>query len=202
MLIEASKEAAGLVVGSRGLGRHQRPDARLGRVRVAAKACCPVYVIPTSYDPAAAAGDPVVVGVDGSAYGDAALRLGFDEARCRDASLAVVVAYHVPWLARPVEPNLIAEFQTSEVQLARRTADEALARVRTDSDAGIPVDVRLLECHPGGGVDQRRQERPAHGGRLPGPLRPQPGPARLGQPRRAPGGHPPRRRRPLPPKKR
>lgn len=148
VLIDASKEAAGLVVGSRGVGAMSGRMLGSVAVRVAAKACCPVYVIPSNYDPAAAAGDPVVVGLDGSAYGDAALRLGFDEARCRDAALVVVVAYRVPWLARPIEPNLIAEFQTSESQLARRTADEALARVRTDSDIGIAVDVRLLECHP------------------------------------------------------
>ncbi len=148
VLIEASKEAAGLVVGSRGLGAISGRMLGSVSVRVAAKACCPVYVIPTGYDPAAAAGDPVMVGVDGSAYGDAALRLGLDEARCRDAKLTVVVAYHVPWLARPVEPALIQEFQASEVQLARRHADEALARVCTGSDAEIPVEVRLMECHP------------------------------------------------------
>ena len=148
VLIDASKEATGLVVGSRGIGAISGRMLGSVAVRVAAKACCPVYVIPTSYDPAAADGDPVVVGVDGSAYGDAALRLGFDEARCRDAPLRVVVAYHVPWLARPVEPKLIAEFQSSETQLAQRTADEALARVRTEADSAIPTDVRLQECHP------------------------------------------------------
>ena len=198
VLIDASKEAAGLVVGSRGVGAMSGRMLGSVAVRVAAKACCPVYVIPTTYDPAAAEGDPVVVGVDGSAYGDAALRLGFDEARCRDASLVVVAAYRVPWLARPVEPNLIAEFQSSESQLARRTADEAVARVRTDCRrrdwrrcpaAGVPS---------GGGVDQRRQGGPAHRGRFPGPLRDQPRPARLGQPRRPAGGHPPGRGRPLP----
>jgi nucleotide-binding universal stress UspA family protein len=148
VLIDASKEAAGLVVGSRGIGAMSGRMLGSVAVRVAAKACCPVYVIPTGYDPAAAVGDPVVVGVDGSAYGDAALRLGFDEARCREAPLRVVVAYHVPWLGRPVEPNLIAEFQSSQGQLAERTADEALARVRTAADADVPTDVKLLECHP------------------------------------------------------
>jgi nucleotide-binding universal stress UspA family protein len=32
--------------------------------------------------------------------------------------------------------------------LAQRTADEALARVRTEADSAIPTDVRLQECHP------------------------------------------------------
>ena len=63
VLIEASKEAAGLVVGSRGVGAISGRMLGSVAVRVAAKACCPVYVIPTNFDPAAAAGDPVVVGV-------------------------------------------------------------------------------------------------------------------------------------------
>ena len=201
VLIDASKEATGLVVGSRGIGAISGRMLGSVAVRVAAKACCPVYVIPTSYDPAAAAGDPVVVGVDGSAYGDAALRLGFDEAGCRDAPLRVVVAYHVPWLARPVEPKLIAEFQSSETALAQRTADEALARVRTEADATVPTERPAPGMPPGGGADQRGQGRHAHRGRLAGPFCHQPGPARLGQPCGAAGGHPPRRRRPLPAEK-
>jgi nucleotide-binding universal stress UspA family protein len=148
VLIEASKEATGLVVGSRGIGAISGRMLGSVSVRVAAKACCPVYVIPPDYDAAVSVGDPVVVGVDGSAYGDAALRLGFDEARCRDTNLMVVVAYHVPWLARPVEPNLIAEFSSSESQQAHRIADETLARVRTDADFGVGVEVRVVECQP------------------------------------------------------
>lgn len=149
VLIEASKEAAGLVVGNRGVGSIGGRMLGSVAVRVAGKACCPVYVIPGEFDPVAAVADPVVVGVDGSEYGDAALRLGLDEARCRDVGLRVLVAYHVPWLARPTEPELIAEFRTSEELLAHRTADEALARVRLPADAATLVDVRLVEeVHP------------------------------------------------------
>ena len=56
VLIDASKEAAGLVVGSRGVGAISGRMLGSVAVRVAAKACCPVYVIPTNYDPAAAGG--------------------------------------------------------------------------------------------------------------------------------------------------
>ncbi len=148
VLIEASKEAAGLVVGNRGVGSIGSRMLGSVAVRVAGKACCPVYVIPGSFDPVAASGDPVVVGLDGSEYGDAALRLGLDEARCRDVGLRVVIAYHVPWLARPTEPALIAEFRTSEELLARRTADEALARVRVPADSETLVDLQLVDAHP------------------------------------------------------
>ena len=148
VLIEASKDAAGLVVGNRGVGSIGSRMLGSVAVRVAGKACCPVYVIPGGFDPVAAAGDPVVVGIDGSEYGDAALRLGLDEAWCRDVGLRVVLTYHVPWLARPTEPALIGEFRTSEEALARRTADEALDRVRTAADSQTLVDVRVVEAHP------------------------------------------------------
>ncbi len=148
VLIEASKEAAALVVGNRGVGSIGSRMLGSVAVRVAGNACCPVYVIPGEFDPVAATGDPVVVGVDGSAYGDAALRLGLDEASCRDVGLRVVVAYHVPWLARPTEPDLIGEFRSSEEALARRTAEEALARIRIPADAETLVDVQVLEAHP------------------------------------------------------
>ena len=152
VLIESSKGAAGLVVGNRGVGSIGSRMLGSVAVRVAGKACCPVYVIPGGFDPVAASGDPVVVGLDGSEYGDAALRLGLDEAWCRDVGLRVVVAYHVPWLARPTEPALIGEFRSSEEALARRTADEALARVLTASDSQTLVDVQVVEAHPTEGL--------------------------------------------------
>ena len=147
VLIEASKGAAGLVVGNRGVGAIGSRMLGSVAVRVAGNACCPVYVIPGGYDPVAATGDPVVVGLDGSEFGDAALRLGLDEANCRDIGLRILVAYHVPWLARPTEPALIGEFRTSEEALARRTADEALARIRTPADSQTLIDVRVVEGH-------------------------------------------------------
>lgn len=147
VLIEASKGAVGLVVGNRGVGAIGSRMLGSVAVRVAGNACCPVYVIPGGYDPVQASGDPVVVGVDGSEFGDGALRLAFDEASCRDVGLQVLVAYHVPWLARPTEPDLIGEFRSSEEALARRTAAEALTRVRAQSDAETLVDVRVVEAH-------------------------------------------------------
>ena len=85
VLLEASKHAARSVLGTRGVGAINRRALGSVSIRVAAKSACPVYVIPPDYDPAAATGDPVVVGVDGSPHGDAALKVALDDARCRDA---------------------------------------------------------------------------------------------------------------------
>ena len=146
VLLEASKHAVGVVVGSRGLGAISRKALGSVSIRVAAKSASPVYVIPPEYDAEEAAGDPVVVGVDGSPHGDEALRLALGEARCRDAVLRVVAAYHVPWLARPIEPALIAEFQASERTLAGKVVQEALARVQSSETESVRVEVTLVEC--------------------------------------------------------
>jgi nucleotide-binding universal stress UspA family protein len=145
VLLEASKRARGLVLGSRGLGAISGRMLGSVSVRVSAKACCPVYIIPSNFDSSTVVGDPVVVGVDGSPHGDAALALALDEARCRDVVLRVVTAYHVPWLARPIEPGLIEEFQSSEEALAQRIAEDALARMRTDRHAGVEVEIVLRQ---------------------------------------------------------
>jgi len=89
-LVEASGEAAAVVVGHRGLGGFA--ELVLGSVgsQVAAHASCPVVVVrPQETE---RGGAPVVVGVDGSVTGDAALAFAFEEAAARSVPL---VAVHV-----------------------------------------------------------------------------------------------------------
>ncbi len=148
VLLEVSKDSAGLVVGSRGLGAISGRMLGSVSVRVSAKASCPVYVIPPGFEAASAVGDPVVVGVDGSPHGDAALGLALDDALCRDATLHVVSVYRVPWLARPTEPALIQEFQRSEQALAETIAHESLTRVQRPEHSSVPVKISILEGAP------------------------------------------------------
>ena len=116
-------------------------------IRVAAKACCPVYVIPPSTTGGRRGGP------GGGRRRRLAARRRGAQGRARRGGLSgqllrVVVAYHVPWLARPIEPKLIAEFQPSETALAAAIVDQALARVRTEADATVKIDVVLKECQP------------------------------------------------------
>ena len=140
VLIEASKQAEALVVGTRGLGAISGKLLGSVSVRLAGKAVCPVYIVPPEWREDPVPDGRVLVGVDGSEHSDAALRMALDEARRRQVGLTVLCAYHVPWLARPVEPQVIAEFEESERWLAEKTVSESLGRVKGHSHSDVEIE--------------------------------------------------------------
>ena len=93
-LVDASKVAHTVVVGSRGVGATR--GALLGSVstQVASHSRCPVVVIHEN-QPTPAADAPVVVGVDGSALSMNAIAYAFDAAAARGVGLTAV---HAWWL--------------------------------------------------------------------------------------------------------
>jgi nucleotide-binding universal stress UspA family protein len=130
VLIEASQDAAALVVGNRGLGGLGR--AVLGSVsgRVATESACPVFVI-GEHDELPTSG-PILVGVDDSEFGVAALRFALAEAALRRTSVRAVTAFHTPALAMPVEPELISRLGRSEQEAAAAVIEAALAEVAAE----------------------------------------------------------------------
>ncbi len=87
----------------------------------------------------------IVVGVDGSEAGAAALRFAADEARARGARLRVVTAWHIPPMAYAgagfaVMPGLDTELRKQ----AEKVADEAVASVGDD----VAVDRVVRQGHP------------------------------------------------------
>lgn len=94
VLIDESKAAQLVVVGSRGLGGFS--GLLLGSVAVALcrHGHCPVAVLRGPGTGAAHIGEPVVVGVDGSHEGEHALRWAFDAASARSVDLVAVHAWH------------------------------------------------------------------------------------------------------------
>ncbi|WP_327002091.1 universal stress protein [Dactylosporangium sp. NBC_01737] len=92
-LLDLSEAAHLLVVGSRGAGGVS--NLLLGSVsqQVATHARTPVVVVRGHGD---AVGGPVVVGVDGSASAETALRLAFEAATARGTELVAVRAYLPP----------------------------------------------------------------------------------------------------------
>jgi nucleotide-binding universal stress UspA family protein len=92
-LIEASKEASMLVVGSVGMGGLGR--LLLGSVSSAVlqHAHCPVAVVRSGDDAAPGANAPVVVGIDGSPASESATALAFDEASRRGVELVALHAW-------------------------------------------------------------------------------------------------------------
>lgn len=132
-ILDMAGGAAMIVVGTRGLGGVG--GLLLGSVssRVAARAHCPTVVVP----PVVAPGDgSIVVGVDGSSSGDAALRFALAEAGRRSAKVVAVHAHHDQ-----------ADLET----LVPAALERARAANLTDPDVSIrlgpgrPADVLLEE---------------------------------------------------------
>jgi nucleotide-binding universal stress UspA family protein len=94
-LVDLSKEAIMLVVGSRGHGWLRRSLMGSVSSNLVRHAHCPVAVIhdagPSMPHPS---GAPVVVGVDGSPVSDAATAVAFEEASFRGVELVAVYAWH------------------------------------------------------------------------------------------------------------
>ncbi|MFP5347510.1 MAG: universal stress protein, partial [Actinomycetes bacterium] len=93
VLRAASETAALVVVGTRGHGTVA--GALLGSVAfaVSASAVCPVVVVRGDSSKPVGPGRPVVVGVDGSSQGEAALDLAADRAADTGAELHLVTAW-------------------------------------------------------------------------------------------------------------
>lgn len=121
-LIDATKDAEMIVVGSRGQGPWRR--ALLGSVSTALvqHAHCPVAVIHDAADATTPVAGPVVVGVDGSPASERALAIAFDEASWRGVDL---VALHA-WIdsdTSAVPHSAWPDFQSAaEETLAERLA--------------------------------------------------------------------------------
>lgn len=145
-LLEAARTASLVVVGTRGLGAVG--SLFLGSVssRVAARATSPVVVVPAESD--APEGGPVVVGVDGSAHADEALRFAFTEASRRGVDVVVVTAFQLPTAAVAFAWTGISEDATSALRdAAESAAADAIQRVRAEPGiADVPVEIRVVNA--------------------------------------------------------
>lgn len=119
-LVDMSREAVRLVVGSRGHGRLRR--SLLGSVSssLVRHAHCPVAVIHETHPHSADA--PVVVGIDGSPVSEAATGLAFEEASLRGVELVAVYAWHDTGMLDFPGIDTAAMASDGELALAERLA--------------------------------------------------------------------------------
>lgn len=90
----------------------------------------------------------VVVGVDGSAASQAALRWAVDEARLRGASVTVIYAWQLPLEYGMYEGMVIADGAPEELEKAAdRFAHDTVAAV-VGEDESVPITVSLRHGTP------------------------------------------------------
>lgn len=171
LLLDVSRRARLIVLGSRGLGGFSSLLIGSVAVAVAAHAECPVVVVRGSeHDGDPSAFGPVLVGVDGSPLSEVAVRFAFDAAAERNVPLAAVHVWNestidVEWPMLPMvmstedfaadEARLLSErlagwrekYPDVEVhQRVRRgrQAKELLKEVRIGVDAPHDVPAQLI----------------------------------------------------------
>ncbi|MBL0886954.1 universal stress protein [Myceligenerans indicum] len=154
-LLQASRDGASLVVvGTRGLGT--AAAIAMGSVsnQVATHAACPTIVIP---EPEQAPPDDgsIVVGVDGSEHGSAALRFALREASLRSAKVVAVHAYRAPappfTFFNPAGTDAAAEAERQHAQSlvrAEASVDQAVATAASETGVEADVTVRITEGRP------------------------------------------------------
>jgi nucleotide-binding universal stress UspA family protein len=134
-LIEASHDAALLVVGHRGLGGFTGLVGSVG-VQTAAHAACPVIIVRDSR-PDEARGH-VVVGVDGSGLSGLAIDFAFAHAALHRLGVLAVNVHQMPTFAAPSDAWLVANDVEGWREDQIRLLDEALAGCR-ENYPDVPV---------------------------------------------------------------
>ena len=157
-MLAASREAEMLVIGSRGLEGFRGLLLGSTTMQVAPHASCPVVVLyePDEATAAARAGarhpDEVVVGYDGSASADLALRFGLRHAKACDLGVAVVIVRGGRGEGEPAQPIDVASPDTDDgtralVEQARGiAAGEPSVAVSFLSGTGRPAAVLIAEA--------------------------------------------------------
>ncbi|WP_116951360.1 universal stress protein [Jiangella endophytica] len=143
-LLDAGRDAALTVVGTRGLS--DLGALLLGSVsgRLTARSKRPVVVVPRQLSP----GDgTIVVGVGCSAHSDAALRFALTEARLRSAPVVAVSAVQARAVPT-VGPDGVTQAAARECLYAEAMAAEAIARARAATGSRADVTVRVVCGRP------------------------------------------------------
>jgi nucleotide-binding universal stress UspA family protein len=146
VLLDDAREARMLVVATRGTGALGELVVGSTGTALAGQAACPVVVVPSPKENASAHG-PVVVGVDGSPHGEAALRLAMEEASLHGRTVVAVHAWHaVPGGLSATTAAQQRRFQADEVS-HELLVSEALAG-EGQRFPEVAVKTHVVQDHP------------------------------------------------------
>jgi nucleotide-binding universal stress UspA family protein len=146
VLVEQSREADTVVLGSRGAGGFSTLVAGSTTMHVASHAACTVIAVPASTLSAAASG--VVVGADGSEVSDAAIAYAFQQASGLGSPLTAVHAWLEPLTGSvmgsvlPLKEDPVAYTKDQEILLAESLAGWS------EKYPDVDVRRRVVHSHP------------------------------------------------------
>lgn len=145
ILVEESRDAERLVVGSHGAGAFTELLLGSTALQTVSLARCPVVVVPApASDELPRSG--VVVGVDGSATSSAALRFAFETASVLSEPLVAVHAWTDPALSAPHVPLPLVYDPALVAHEERLVMAESMAGLAEDFP-DVKVDVRVVHDH-------------------------------------------------------
>lgn len=145
-ILEVGRDAGLIVVGTRGLSGLGALALGSVSARVAAHATTPVAVVPGHR---VEDDGSIVVGVDGSAHGDAALRFALREADRRSAAVVAIGAFHTQSVPMPIfDVDGIAKATALERRHTEAIVAEAVARARATTRSAAHVAVRAEAGYP------------------------------------------------------
>jgi nucleotide-binding universal stress UspA family protein len=146
VLVEQSKDADTIVLGSRGASGFSTLVAGSTTMHVASHAACTVIAVPATTLSAAASG--VVVGADGSVVSDAAIAYGFQQASEMGSPLTAVHAWLEPVTgavmgsAMPLAHDPVVYTRDQEILLAESLAGWS------EKYPDVEVRRRVVHSHP------------------------------------------------------
>jgi nucleotide-binding universal stress UspA family protein len=145
-LIEESRTADTIVLGSRGAGGFADLVIGSTTLHVTAHASCPVIAVPAQSNPDVPR-HGVVVGVDGSVVSEAAIGYAFEMASGAEEKLTAILAWHDPTrtgLGRMIPGT----FDADEVLMGERAALEESISGWQQKFPGVEVDQKVVSGHP------------------------------------------------------
>lgn len=147
-LLSASKDAALVVVGSRGLSGVSSLFLGSVSIRVSSHAECPVVVVPPGSAIERVERPSIVVGVDDSLSSAAALRFAFEEAARSGADVVAVHAWQAPGsFGEPVASGDVIDHEA--IVLRYRAHFLGIVEgARSRETDHVPVSLVVVEDHP------------------------------------------------------
>jgi nucleotide-binding universal stress UspA family protein len=153
-LVRAAEHAPMIVLGHDDRSTLERLVTGSTVTGVAARASCPVVVVPVGWEPEEQP-RPVVVGVKSIQHSDALLRSALDIAAGRGSPVVLVHAWELPQAYDDLITSRVQAQEWSE--RAERALEESLAPVR-EAHPDVPIEIRVRHGQPARVLQQATEE--------------------------------------------